>query len=82
MILYINNRTSVDNTPDNIDTLKDYCVNFEVHKNMIFISEQKIVLNEINMNTLYTEVLFEYDVECGNYGGRGCEFSLNLINKR
>ena len=48
-------------------------------KEYIFLEEQKIVLNEQNMNILFDEILNNcVKIEYANLGGRGCDFSLSI----
>ena len=41
---------------------------------------QKVVLNELCMNTLFHEALFllEYELDYAGLGGKGCDFSLEM----
>ena len=65
--------------------LKKFAVQYNVkHLDNSYIEltiyEQKICLNEINMNTLFDNIIncFDYTMEYGWYGGEGCEFSISI----
>jgi hypothetical protein len=46
------------------------------------MKQQKITLDEIKMNELFDEILCNYKMEYGNYGGAGCDFSISITNKK
>lgn len=61
-------------------TLKDFSINYDEIKEYIFITEQKITLNEQNINTFFSEVLDGYvKIDYASLGGRGCDFSLSVF---
>lgn len=69
-----------EDLPDNYKkTLKDFTIFYNEIKEYIFLEEQKIVLNEQNMNILFDEILNNcVKIEYANLGGRGCDFSLSV----
>jgi len=49
---------------------------------VLTIYTQKVVLDDIRMNTFFCDVLdefFEITIEYSRLGGRGCELALNLV---
>lgn len=71
-----------EDLPDNYKkTLKDFSIFYNEIKEYIFLEEQKIVLNEQNMNVLFNEFLSDYvKIEYADLGGRGCDFSLRVFS--
>lgn len=64
------------------DLLEKFSIYYKEDDNHIFIEEQKITLDEININTLFSEIFMdECELEYRFLGGRGCEFSLYLHSK-
>ena len=64
------------------DLLEKFSVSYKENDDYIFIEEQKITLDEINVNTLFSEIFTdECELEYDFLGGRGCEFSLSLYSK-
>ena len=64
------------------DLLEKFSVSYKEDNEHIFIEEQKITLDEIGINTLFSEIFTdECKLEYGFLGGRGCEFSLSLHSK-
>lgn len=65
------------------EILKEFTVFYREDAEHIFIEEQKIVLNETQINTLFYD-FFEDNVEIkyAYLGGRGCDLSLSLHNKK
>ena len=64
------------------DLLEKFSVFYKEDDNYIFIEEQKITLDEISINTLFSEIFTdECELEYGFLGGRGCELSLSLHSK-
>ena len=61
---------------------KNYQFFYKEDNEHIFIEEQKITLDEISINTLFSEIFTdECELEYGFLGGRGCELSLSLHSK-
>ena len=60
-----------------IEILNRFSVNY-IKNEVLIISPQKVTINEINMNTLFSEVLFGIPISYGFIGGEGCEFSLRI----
>jgi hypothetical protein len=55
---------------------------FSIYYNETHILPQKITVNEVDMNYLFSEVfLGNVDIEYGFYGGSGCEFSIVISEK-
>lgn len=79
MILYIENDIICDITEDNEHILDDFCIRYEND----VIKEQKIDLNEFDVNILFDEFfcLNNFHLEYGDYGGEGCCFSLSIRQK-
>lgn len=64
------------------DLLEKFSVFYKEDDNHIFIEEQKITLDEISINTLFSEIFTdECELEYGFLGGRGCELSLSIHSK-
>ena len=64
--------------------LNDFNIFFKETPTEILIQEQKIVLNEIDMNTFFYEILFfnnQFDIEFSPLGGEGSEICFNIKNK-
>tara|TARA_B100000700_G_scaffold178953_1_gene197623 strand:- start:16808 stop:17341 length:534 start_codon:yes stop_codon:yes gene_type:complete len=64
--------------------LNDFNIFFKETPTEILIQEQKIVLNEIDMNTFFYEILFfnnQFDIDFSPLGGKGCEICFNIKNK-
>lgn len=65
------------------EILKEFTIFYKEDEEYIFIVEQKIVLNEIQVNTLfYNFFLDNVEIKYAYLGGRGCDLSLSLHNKR
>ena len=64
---------------------------YSMHYTLEYVSDywwfevpvQKVVLDELCMNTLFHEVLFllDYELKYAGLGGKGCGFSLCLYQK-
>ncbi len=65
------------------EILKEFTIFYKEDEEHIFIEEQKISLNETQVNTLFYD-FFSDDVEIkyAYLGGRGCDLSLSLHNKK
>lgn len=83
----INNELRISNKDFNDEKrqlLKKFSIYFKETTTEIIISEQKIVLTEIDMNTLFYDVLFfnnQLDIEFSPLGGEGCEICFNIKPK-
>ena len=64
------------------EILKEFTILYKEDEEHIFIEQQKISLNETQVNTLFCD-FFEDNVEIkyAYLGGRGCDLSLSLYNK-
>ena len=60
------------------DFLKQFTIFHEVKNGSIFIETQKVNLNEKDMNELFDDVFYMFEIEYAGMGGAGCEFSLNV----
>ena len=63
------------------DLLKELGVGFSITPEGLEIPSQKVSLDEVAMNTLFSEYLFYldgYSVEYAKLGGVGCEFCLRI----
>lgn len=76
MIMYIERNFIVTIDSSNEEILK----NFDIEYKDDVIQEQKVVLDEFDMNTFYNEFFLDQDVkmEYGFYGGEGCDFSIMI----
>lgn len=64
------------------EILKKFTIFYKEDNEHIFIVEQKITLNEININTLFSEIFVdECEIKYAYLGGRGCDLSLSLHSK-
>lgn len=63
------------------DILDRYGVLYSDNNRRITIKTQKIVLNEIDTNTLFFDVFtfFETQIKYSELGGAGCDFSIEMI---
>jgi hypothetical protein len=75
MIVYIKNSIKWDID----DYIKEIFDEFSIsYKNNIIIP-QKIVLNEQDVNILFSEVFMDdVKIKYGFYGGEGCDFSITI----
>jgi len=60
------------------DFLKQFTIFHKIKGDFIFIETQKVNLNEIDMNELFDEIFYMFNIEYAGMGGAGCEFSLNV----
>lgn len=64
------------------EILGEFSVFFKEDEEYIYIEEQKITLNEIDVNTLFFEILLNFaEIKYAYHGGRGCELALSLCKK-
>jgi len=61
--------------------LEDYSVYHKINENEVHIPPQKVILSEIDMNHLFSDIFiyFTYLLRYGEIGGDGCDFSLELF---
>ena len=65
------------------EILKEFTIFYKEDEEHIFIEEQKIVLNEKQINTLFYDFFSDnVEIKYAYLGGRGCELSLSLHNKK
>jgi hypothetical protein len=78
MILIIKESILVKSTPAVEKCVKDFVVYNVNIGDMVRILPQKVCLNEVDMNTLFSEVFVHTDYSIGYawIGGEGCNFSL------
>lgn len=61
-----------------------YCtIDFNESSNSVTLYPQKIVLDEVNMNELFSDVIFpvfgQVKLEYSPLGGAGCDFAIRLL---
>ena len=84
LILHYGCGVGLPHEDDLIDTCKERSVSLLIERTetdvTYTIPEQKITLNEVEMNILFYYVLwmFSYRIEYSGLGGAGCDFSLNM----
>lgn len=65
------------------EILKEFTIFYKEDAEYIFIQEQKIVLNETQINTLFCDFFDEIvEIKYTYLGGRGCDLSLSLHSKK
>lgn len=70
-----------ENIEYHIELLKYYSIHFEINSDgLIEIGEQKITLDEIDVNELFFEIFYDSKIEYCAIGGKGCEFSISIIS--
>ena len=63
--------------------LAEFTVFFKEDEESIYIEEQKITLDEIDMNTLFFEIILNFaEIKYAYHGGRGCGLTLSLNKKK
>lgn len=84
LIIRLGYGVSLPHEDDLIDTCKERSVALLIERTetdvTYTIPEQKITLDEVEMNILFYYVLwlFSYRIEYSGLGGAGCDFSLDL----
>ena len=64
------------------EILKEFTIFYKEDEEHIFIVEQKIALNETQVNTLFYDFFLDnVEIKYAYLGGRGCDLSLSLYNK-
>ena len=64
------------------EILKEFTILYKEDEDHIFIEDQKIVLNETQVNTLFYDFFLDnIEIKYAYLGGRGCDLSLSLYNK-
>jgi len=58
--------------------LKDFRISHKIKDDFIFIETQKVVLNEIDMNKLFSKIFYFFEIEYSNIGYTESEFTLNV----
>jgi hypothetical protein len=78
MIVYIENPIKWNITDDMKEVLNDLGFSYtDTH-----ILDQKWTGDETEVNMLFAEIFFnDVKIEYGNYGGDGCDFSINISEK-
>ena len=65
------------------EILKEFTILYKEDEDHIFIEEQKIALNETQVNTLFYDFFLDnVEIKYAYLGGRGCDLSLSLHNKK
>jgi hypothetical protein len=83
MKFLINDPQFFDPKYTDTDILKQMSVYFREENGMIFISEQKITLDEFDMNYLFLETPFgDLKLKYAYIGGEGCDFSLQTTESK
>jgi len=59
---------------------RDYGISTTIEKDCLVIHPQKIVLEERDMNYMFSDffVYTDYKIEYGDIGGEGCDFSIDV----
>ena len=82
MIAYIEEEIKVQMDEIDIRLLQEVGINFVPSDEYILIAPQKITLNEFRMNEVFANIFIDCDIEYGNYGSEGCDFSIIISDKR
>ena len=65
------------------EILKEFTICYKEDEEHIFIVEQKIALNETQVNTFFYDFFLDnIEIKYAYLGGRGCDLSLSLHNKK
>lgn len=65
------------------EILPEFTIFYKEDEENIYIEKQKIALNEIDINTLFYNLFLDnVEIKYAYLGGRGCELSLSLHNKK
>jgi hypothetical protein len=91
MIAFITDSLKIKTTKDiDIKALKDlqdlgceFGIGSKIENNELIIHPQKITLDEISMNYIFSDLLIytDYKIEYGSIGGHGCDFSIDIYPK-
>lgn len=66
-----------------IEELKKFAVLTKIiDNNTLYAIPQKMVLDEFEVNEIYSEFFYHCDIEYGCYGGIGCDFSITIKNHK
>lgn len=84
MILIIENNIEIVKSYFGVETIENLGVSYNRldHGDIVTVIPQKVVLNEVDMNTFFDEVFTyatkEVIIEYAGLGGEGCDFSLSM----
>lgn len=81
MILYIEEDIHIHE--EESSEVQDYLNKFAIRNKYIgggsiLIEAQKITLDEVNMNDLFSNLLMDFEISYGFAGGKGCDFAITL----
>jgi len=71
----------IGNDENDLDLLNMMSVQHKINNDEIIIIPQKIVLDEKDMNWLFSEVFIDCKIEYCWLGGQGCDFAIQISDR-